>query len=157
MHDGRRLRELIQGYIRGFGLLDQTRTPCGRRMPISTAHALLELRRHQGYMQSELAGRLGLTRSGTSRLVAGMERQKLLRREADRRDRRVYRLHLTAKGKRLAGENDRKGLAFFNAIARSLSGKERKMLVASLTALTAVVARHRSVVGGHAGAGKGGI
>jgi DNA-binding MarR family transcriptional regulator len=114
------LRGLVQTFVRRFGLLDAARTPCGKPIPISAAHALFELSRTPGIDQVEVALRLGMSKSAVSRLLAGLERRDLLRRERSKDDGRARRLSLTAKGKRMAAEISRASLAFFDEIVAAL-------------------------------------
>ena len=53
----------------------------------------------------EAARRLSLNPGTVSRLAAGLERQKLVRRELDQADGRKQRLELTARGKLLNGQH----------------------------------------------------
>ena len=73
---------------------------------ISAYEALIVLGRSEtGSLQmSELAGRTLLTQSGISRLVTRLERDGLVRREADPGDRRASHIALTEAGARLVNE-----------------------------------------------------
>ncbi|MCA9675706.1 MAG: MarR family transcriptional regulator, partial [Myxococcales bacterium] len=66
-----RFRALLQRFIRELGVLSPDRTPCGKALAPSEAHALMVLRAAgDGLRQGELAARLGLDKSSASRLVA---------------------------------------------------------------------------------------
>lgn len=62
--------------------------------------ALMFVRKHEGCLLKELSDGLGLNSSAITGLVARMERDELLRREACSEDGRASRLHLTARGRR---------------------------------------------------------
>ncbi len=53
--------------------------------------------------QIELSERVGMNRATVTSVIDTMERQGLVRRTSDARDRRVYLIDLTAKGRKLRG------------------------------------------------------
>lgn len=65
--------------------------------------AMINLYRHPGQSQHDLARRLLVGRSNVTMLLPQLEAQGLMRREGDAKDKRVLRLYLTEEGeKRLA-------------------------------------------------------
>lgn len=64
--------------------------------------ALAEISRHDGLAHGELAGRLGVTPPNVTKLLRGLERQRLVERLGDPDDARVSRIHPTAAGIALA-------------------------------------------------------
>lgn len=62
---------------------------------------LMNLYRHPGMSQHDLARRLLVGRSNITMLLPQLEAQGALRREADPKDRRVMRIFLTAEGEAL--------------------------------------------------------
>ena len=62
---------------------------------------LMNLFRHPGMSQHDLARRLLVGRSNITMLLPQLEKQGLLRREADVKDKRVMRIYLTAEGEDL--------------------------------------------------------
>ena len=62
---------------------------------------LMNLYRHPGMSQHELARRLLVGRSNITMLLPQLERRSLVKRENDGKDRRVLRLFLTASGEAL--------------------------------------------------------
>jgi DNA-binding MarR family transcriptional regulator len=62
---------------------------------------LMNLFRHAGMSQHDLARRLLVGRSNITMLLPQLEKQGLLRREADAKDKRVMRIFLTAEGEEL--------------------------------------------------------
>jgi DNA-binding MarR family transcriptional regulator len=63
-----------------------------------------------------------------TRLVQELEREGLVRRETDREDRRVQRIHATAAGKRLLLEGRARRVAALAESVRSLSPADRRAL-----------------------------
>ena len=62
---------------------------------------LMNLHRHPGMSQHDLARRLLVGRSNITMLLPQLEERRLLRREADEKDKRVWRLSLTDEGEAL--------------------------------------------------------
>ncbi len=128
-------RSAFQSLIRQFGLLESAKTPCGKPMPISEAHALMELLRQPDLTQNNLADMLGLTKSTVSRLVERLERLGQLSRRDDNCDRRARRLRLTAKGERLAREINGRSLRRFAALLDGIPRTRRIAVLESLELL----------------------
>jgi len=124
-----KFRATIHAFIRNFGLLDQTRTPCGLPIPVSDAHALMELLKTPGIGQTELSRRLGLSKSATSRLLRRLIRRGQVTRVNRVDDGRAYSLQLTGKGKRQARMINRESLATFRAVMSGLSEEAAEQLL----------------------------
>ena len=73
---------------------------------------LMNLYRHPGMSQHDLARRLLVGRSNITMLLPQLEKQGLLRREPDARDKRVMRMFLTPEGEDLL----MKALAVYTAL-----------------------------------------
>lgn len=81
-------------------------------LKIGQLDVMMNVYRHPGLSQHDVARRLLVGRSNITMLLPQLEKQGLLRREADPRDRRVMRLFLTPDGEsRLM-----KALAIYSAI-----------------------------------------
>jgi len=129
-------RHLIHSFIRRFGLLDQARTPCGMRLPVSQAHALMEILRAPGLTQNELAERLGLSKSMVSRLVQSLVAAGRAISQKDGRDGRANRIVLTEKGRRVAKELDQRSLARFSDLLEQLPASRRGSVTSALALLS---------------------
>lgn len=79
--------------------LTRSLAPLG--LKIAQLDLLMNVHRHPGLSQHELARRLLVGRSNVTMLLPQLEKQELLRRETDSRDKRVFRLSLTPKGEEL--------------------------------------------------------
>lgn len=79
--------------------LGQALAPLG--LKIAQLDILMNLYRHPGTSQHELARRLLVGRSNITMLLPQLEKQNLLRREGDAKDKRVMRLYLTVEGEAL--------------------------------------------------------
>jgi hypothetical protein len=56
-------QESLMRFVRNFGLHQPDRTPCGQPLPVSEAHAMVEIAREGRIRQVELARRLRLGRA----------------------------------------------------------------------------------------------
>jgi DNA-binding MarR family transcriptional regulator len=137
------LRELIRVFVRRFGLLDQSHTPCGMPMTLSDAHALVELLHNPGIGPLELSGRLGLSKSAVSRLVDRLKGRGQIRQLRDKEDGRAFNLNLTEKGKRVADMIDRESLQLFGRILGSIPETETKQLLATLPLMIQAIPERR--------------
>jgi DNA-binding MarR family transcriptional regulator len=140
------LRGLIRTFVRRFGLLDQSRTPCGLPMTVSDAHALVELLHNPSIEPLELSRRLGLSKSAVSRLLPRLKRRGEIRQERNKEDGRTYSLYLTDKGKRAAKMIDRESLLMFEKILSGIPEREAKQLLNSLPPLIQAISEsHRAM------------
>jgi DNA-binding MarR family transcriptional regulator len=129
------LRGLVQAFIHRFGLLDQAQTPCGMPIPLSDAHALMELLKTPNIDQISLAIKLGLSKSATTRLVQRLKRREQISRSRSESDGRAYNLKLTEKGKRQAEMINRESLSTFKTIISELEEDATDKLLKCLPCL----------------------
>lgn len=75
-------------------------------LELKTAHLdmMMNIHRHPGMSQQELANKLLVGRSNITMLLPQMEKRGLVLREVDKRDKRVLRLHLTDAGEKVLAE-----------------------------------------------------
>jgi DNA-binding MarR family transcriptional regulator len=135
-------RALLQAFVRQFGLLSSDRTPCGKPVAPSDAHALMILREggDPGLPQASLAQSLGVDKSTASRLVARLTESGHLA-AADSDDGRVRAVRLTKKGVRLAEEIDQASRARFAALLDRVPAERRARVVDSLRDVVAALDR----------------
>lgn len=91
-------QEALMRFVRNFGLHQPDRTPCGQPLPVSEAHAMVEIAREGRIRQVELARRLRLEKSTVSRLVTNLVSRGWVHREAAEGDGRGVLLVLTDAG-----------------------------------------------------------
>jgi DNA-binding MarR family transcriptional regulator len=92
------LADNLSGFVRAFGLHRPSMTPCGSPLPVSEAHALMELHRSGALSQSELTRRLELTKGTVSRIVDRLAARGWVLRAPSPSDRRVAIVELTPAG-----------------------------------------------------------
>jgi DNA-binding MarR family transcriptional regulator len=122
-------------FVRGFGLLDADRTPCGAPMSVAEAHALAVLSGEGPLPQGALGQRLHLPKSSTSRLVDALERRGWVHRASDAADGRVRLLRLTLNGQRVAVDVARRRAARLAALLDRVPEADRPSVVRALTLL----------------------
>lgn len=129
------LRNTVQQFIRSFGLLEQTTTPCGFSMSLSQVYALQELER-QTLTITELAEKLQLERSSVSRLIDGLVNGGFVSREINENNRREVVIGLTEKGANSIVRVREQSVDFYNKILGNLSESEQDMFYESLKRFT---------------------
>ena len=133
--DPQSLRVAFHALVRRFGLLQPDRTPCGQPLPVSHAHALMELLARPGVRQGELAAALGLSKSAMSRMADQLQRRGWIERLIDADDGRVRRPSLTTRGRRLARRIDQASIDRFEAMLDGIPEASRAQVAASLELL----------------------
>ena len=125
------------GFSRAFGVLRSDTTPCGQPMSVSTAHALCELASGAKLNQRDLATRLGLTSSSTSRLVDQLVAKGWAEREPDpdSSDTRVRLVRLTPVGNDTARRVLQARSERFSRLLDNVPQGKRSMVVESLNLL----------------------
>ena len=91
-------QDALMRFVRTFGLHQPDRTPCGQPLPVSEAHALIEIAGRGQLRQIELARRLRLQKSTVSRLVSNLVGRGWVRRSSAADDGRGVLLELTVVG-----------------------------------------------------------
>ncbi len=122
-------------FVRAFGLHRPAETPCGKPVPVSEAHALMELAGGEPLTQTELASRVGLEKSTVSRLVAQLVERGWVDRERDAADGRALRLRLTERGVRAAREIEEARRRRFASVLERIPEDEREGVLAALGVL----------------------
>jgi DNA-binding MarR family transcriptional regulator len=128
------LQEQIISFIRAFGLHRPDATPCGKAVPVSQAHALMELSKGVR-SQSELAALLRLERSTVSRLVQQLERRGWVDRDRAPGDGRARLLGLTESGRRVADDIATARQAKFAALVEAIPPDERDAVLHAIDVL----------------------
>jgi DNA-binding MarR family transcriptional regulator len=134
--DAALLQESMIAFVRAFGLHRPSETPCGNPIPVSEAHALMELGLGGGMTQSELGLRLRLEKSTVSRLVGNLVVRGWLERERDPSDGRAMLLHLTERGLRAAAELEEARRQKFAALFDRIPEEDREQVVRVLASMT---------------------
>lgn len=141
--DPDRLRELVQRFVRSFGLLVTKETPCGQPLSPSYAHALMVLldraREHAPTSQATLGVTLGIDKSNVTRLCSRMEAAGHVSQERASDDGRSRLVSLTGSGKRLAQRIEAASRDRFSRIVAALPREECSTVFESLAALNKAI------------------
>ncbi|MCY9657134.1 MarR family transcriptional regulator [Paenibacillus chondroitinus] len=121
-------RSDVQKFIRLFGMLEQSVTPCGFPLSVSQAYALQELE-NTTLSVSELAQRLNLERSSVSRLVDGLVKENLVSRDINEANRREMLLALTEKGSRIIGQVRNQSLSFYQTVLENVPDGDQAIIM----------------------------
>ncbi|SCG40286.1 transcriptional regulator, MarR family [Micromonospora echinaurantiaca] len=122
-------------FVRNFGLHQPDRTPCGQPLPVSEAHAMVEIARDGQLRQAELARRLRLEKSTVSRLVANLVNRGWVHRAPADGDGRGVLLVLTDAGATAAARQADARRDRLTALLDRIPDHERAAVVRALQAL----------------------
>ncbi|WP_182906918.1 MarR family winged helix-turn-helix transcriptional regulator [Microbispora sp. H13382] len=136
MSEEMRLQEAVTRFVRAFGLHQPDRTPCGQPIPVSEAHALGELARDGALRQNDLAHRLRLEKSTTSRLVTQLIKRGWAERTPAPDDGRGVLVRLTPDGANAAARLARARADRFSAVLGRVPEYERAAVLRALGILT---------------------
>ena len=136
------MRSQLQKLIRGLGALSDDKTPCGKDLPVSDAHALQLLREHGPLPQATLEALLGINKSSVSRLRSRLESSGRIEAVALRNEGRpITVLKMTAAGRNLANQLDEASGARFATLLRHIPGEKRKQVLNALDELNGALAQ----------------
>ena len=127
------MRGFNRAYTRRFGLLDQQHL--GSDFSLGEVRVLYELAHRDGLSAAGLARSLELDPGHLSRMLAGLRRGGLVRRERSSQDRRASVLGLTPAGRRAFDRLDRKATVQVSALLRAFPDGQRAELVEGLTGI----------------------
>jgi len=131
----------MQEFVRKFGLLSADRTPCGKPLASSDAHALMLLLEaaDSGMLSSSLAARLGIDKSTASRVTARLTDRGYLTPAPATDDGRARPALLTKKGVRVAREVEQASRARFADILEHLPAPRRGAVISALRDLVSAL------------------
>lgn len=134
-------RALMQEFVRRFGLLSGDRTPCGKPLAPSDAHALMLLLEaaDDGMLSSVLAARLGVDKSTASRVTARLAERGYVAPAPSIDDGRARPARLTTKGVRVAREVEQASRARFADILEHVPARRRGAIIAALRDIVAAL------------------
>lgn len=125
------VRGFNRAYTRRFGLLDQQHL--GSEHSLGEVRVLYELAQRSGLSAAALARSLELDPGHLSRMLAGLRRSGLVRRERSSQDRRASVLALTPAGRRAFDRLDRKATAQISTLLEAFPEGPRVELVHALS------------------------
>lgn len=130
------LQDNLVSFVRAWGLLaGSDRTPCGVQIPLSQAHALIELG-HGPRTQRNLTLALRLERSSVSRLVDRLTERGWLTADPDPDHGGGVLLSLTDEGQRVHRQLSEARNERFAALLAAIPPDRRDQVIEALTLLT---------------------
>lgn len=142
--DDARMAAALMGFVRDFGLLQPDRTPCGKPLTVTQAHALAHIAERPGITQRDLGDTLGLARATTSELVTQLADRGWITQHPADTDRRQRSLELTPAGRRITGDIAAARHALMRSLLDHVPADERTQLVDAIELLAAAVHQHRT-------------
>lgn len=139
------LRSNVQKFVRLFGLLEQTVTPCGFPLSLSQVFALQELE-NAALSVSELAYRLHLERSSASRLVDVLVKGDFVNRIINENNRREMLLSLTDKGEHTIRQVREQSIHFYQSVLNDVPEHDQQMITEGFKTFTAALLRTREAI-----------
>lgn len=136
------LRLNVQKFVRLFGLLEQTVTPCGFPLSPSQVFALQELE-NEALSVSELAFRLYLERSSVSRLVDALVKGNFVNRVMNENNRREMILSLTDKGERTIRQVREQSIQFYERVLTDVPERNQQKIIEGFQMFTAALLRSK--------------
>ncbi|HZJ55277.1 MAG TPA: helix-turn-helix domain-containing GNAT family N-acetyltransferase [Myxococcaceae bacterium] len=127
------VRGFNRAYTRRFGLLDDQHL--GSEYSLGEVRVLYELAHRDGPSAAGLARSLDLDPGHLSRMLAGLRRAGLVRRQRSSQDRRASVLGLTPAGRRAFDRLDRKATVHISGLLRKFPDAQRGELIRWLTGL----------------------
>ncbi|WP_296229118.1 helix-turn-helix domain-containing GNAT family N-acetyltransferase [Ralstonia sp. UBA689] len=134
----RELREVSRKLVRELGFMRNTLAESD--LPPSAVHAILEIAGAPGIQARDLAERLRLDKSSTSRQVTRLESDGLVERRASNEDGRSSELYLTKAGQQLRRKIDAFASDQVSNALRHLTPMDQQRLVASLSQYASALA-----------------
>jgi DNA-binding MarR family transcriptional regulator len=148
--DDARMATALMGFVRDFGLLQPDRTPCGKPLTVTQAHALTHIAERPGITQRDLGDTLGLARATTSELVTQFaDRGWITQHHADT-DRRQRSLELTPAGQRITDDIAAARHALMRSLLEHVPADKRTGLVDAIELLAAATHQHRTAISSQA-------
>jgi DNA-binding MarR family transcriptional regulator len=136
------LRLNVQKFIRLFGLLEQTVTPCGFQLSVSQVYALQEVE-NSTLILGELADRLHLERSSVSRLIDGLVKGGFVRREINEQNRREMLISLTEKGERTIEQVRQQSIRFYQNVLQHMTKDDQQLFREGLHKFTDALLKNK--------------
>jgi DNA-binding MarR family transcriptional regulator/GNAT superfamily N-acetyltransferase len=131
------VRRFNRFYTRRIGVLEESLLGSG--LTLSQARLVFELGRRTEWTAGGMAADLGLDPGYVSRLLAGLEKRKLIARRPSPSDGRQAIVALTARGRERYQFLDRHSTEEVSALLAGLSAANRKRLLAAMTTIEAVL------------------
>lgn len=135
--------DLARVFLRSHRLLDRRMTAQGASLARTKLLLYLEIQEGEA-RAADIAEYFGLAPRTVTEALDGLERDGMVRREPDPRDRRVKRLSITEAGLAATAATEPLRIAMVEQIFGALDAKEQAQLAAILTKLAAAIGQQEA-------------
>ena len=118
----RKFRKVLRRFEWGLNTQTTSCGCCGVTLP--QCHALMALEEEEGVSLNELAGKLRLDTSTTSRIINGLVKQQLVERIIPPENRRAVSLTMTEQGRQVSKNIHQTNDSYFGEVLGELTEKE---------------------------------
>jgi DNA-binding MarR family transcriptional regulator len=132
------LRTTVQKFVKHFGLLEQSITPCGYSLSLSQVFALQELE-SKTLSVGVLADLLLLDRSSVSRLVDQLVKANFVLRVINENNRRETLLSLTEKGSTTIHKVRQQSIHFYGKVLHDVPENDQRTIVDGIKMFTSAI------------------
>jgi DNA-binding MarR family transcriptional regulator len=136
------LRNTVQSFIKSFGLLETTITPCGYKLSLSQVFALQDLQK-ETLTVTQLSEKLALERSSVSRLVDHLVKEGFVLRETNPLNRREVILSLTERGASTINKVSNQSVEFYKEVLNDVSPEDFQQMLRSFQRFTSLLKKRR--------------
>lgn len=139
-------RELLQIFVRRFGLLNASCCDCccGEELSLVQSHIIYEINRQINPSMQQVADALGMDITTFSRQIKSLVKKGLVSKSPASEDRRVSILTLTQEGERMERQIDERMNGFIEKILAQLTDFERDMVIKSIQLLNKAILKSGS-------------
>lgn len=141
--DASQFRHSVRELVRALGVLDEARTPCGANVSVREAYALDAIATAEAggapLSQSDLQTALNVDKSNVTRVVQQLVAEGRVEQRTGEHDGRVRRLHLTAKGRRVARTVEQASLQRFARVLDRIPASERDKVARAIDTFRAAL------------------
>ena len=131
------VRELIQVFVRRFGLLNANccENCCGEEVSLVQSHILFEIRRQSNPSMQRVAEELGMDITTFSRQIKTLQHKALVTKTSDPEDARVNLLSLTLQGEGVMRQIDLRMTRYLEQLFANFTEFEREAVIHSIKLL----------------------
>jgi DNA-binding MarR family transcriptional regulator len=131
-------RVTVQSFIKSFGLLETSVTPCGYKLSLSQVFALQDLQK-ETLSVTQLSQKLALERSSVSRLVDHLVKEDFVLRESNPHNRREVILSLTERGESTIKKVSNQSVDFYKEVLSDVSYEDFEQMLRSFQRFTSLL------------------
>ena len=133
MEESKQFREDIRLLVRKLGILDKVTHNRSNEITLPQCHAMIEIGRHPGISLKELATKLNIDVSTTSRTVEGLVKKGLALRISSESDRRYISITLSESGNNLFRHTEESMFYYYRNVFDRIPYEKQEQVLESLS------------------------